>query len=145
MLAVTIRETNGAEHRMIRSPISLFCFVEVVRSGNLKDNIKNFMNLWEKIGDHIKEMAGLYPFITGLVVIDFQKKVIYADIDTPLPFLLTIPDFDCKIYPDSIIGFLEMKDELKKGGFKITKKEEFEWGVFLDNLNDKNHVVIKDA
>ena len=91
----------------------------------------------------------------GLVVVDLKERVVYANIKTEnylYPLSVTkneIEDlatkFDYRIYNYNIEGFLEMKENLERDGFKFTEKEEEGWDDFLTNFEGNNHIMVENA
>ena len=156
MLAVVVKETNGKEHRMIRGKGSFYYFItNLMLCKDYDVPAQEFIDLWDSVGSVTKELAGLYPMMEGLVVVDLKERVVYANIKTEnylYPLSVTkneIEDlaakFDCRIYKYNIDGFLEMKEDLENGGFKFTEKEEEGWDDFLTNFEGNNHIMVENA
>ena len=160
MLAVVVKETNGKEHRMIRGKGNFYYFItNLMLCKDYDVPAKEFIDLWDSIGPITKDLAGLHPIMEGLVVVDLKERVIYSNIKNEELHIFLLPiksdiksdmeelakRFDCRIYSYNIAGFIEMKEDLEKSGFKFTDKEEESWDDFLVHFEGNNHIKVENA
>lgn len=111
---------------------------------------REFVDMWKNTMDkHIRytKTSGLFPTLQGLIVIDLRRNLVYINTESGYwkDISWMAAKFDCKVYDYNLFGFEEMKEALKKGGFKFTEREEKEWYIYYCELKGRYHITVQNA
>jgi len=177
-IAVTIREEDGTEHRMCRWTNPLPFVFSGIFAGEF--NLEEYLKIWNEMredylenkdtGNFQHNMTSVYadspylcPMGYGLIVIDFQKKVIissqgYTSVDT-LPIVSLQYDREHentgdsrwdhfkKLYPDKIIGFTmyDRDNEFKAISMELKEQNKIDFAKVEEEFFVSNREKYRDA